>query len=110
MYPIQCHAGYYIPIKAGKFEIVGFEALASDTTAAATIKLIDDETIKTGAKVGNVLSSSYDLQPGLLYDKAIANGGALMGRQFSEPIKVRHGLSAVNTTNCVAGNIIVWVK
>lgn len=110
MYPIQCYAGYYVPVKAGKFEIVGFEAVVNTLTSAATINFVDDEGIKPWDKFGRLLSSSQTLQPPILTDKTSASGGTLLGRQFAEPVKVRHGLSAMTTDNCIPGQIIVWVK
>jgi len=109
MYPIQCHAGFYVPVKAGKMEVVGFQAVVNDLTAEASIKLVDDREIKTSDKFGRFLPSDYDQQPAILHDKT-GVGGSIIGQDTEPGIKIRKGLSAVTCDNLIPGQIIVWVR
>ncbi|MHA1962874.1 MAG: hypothetical protein ACW99U_22015, partial [Candidatus Thorarchaeota archaeon] len=73
-----------------------------------SIKIADDKGIKADDKLGRILSADYDLQPAILHDKTTA-GGAIIGQDIEPPVKIRNGLSAIDTTNLTPGQIIVWV-
>lgn len=110
MYPLQCAGGFPLPIKAGKLEIYGVSAVVSDTTAASRLTLIDDRNLPEGAVVGRVLGSDYDDDKGIIDIKGIASADGVLEQIFPEPLKLRHGLSSVNSSNLVAGTIKVYVR
>jgi len=107
MYPIQCCAGYSIPAKAGKFEILGMVAVANDITASSRFAIVDDENI-TG-KQGFVLDSLTNKKRILGDIKGIASSDGTLGIIFPEAIKTRNGTS-VYMENVVAGSLIVYTR
>lgn len=107
-YPLQCYAGLPMPLKAGKFEVVGYSAAPSAVGTAVEIALIDDETIKAGDSFGKLCAdmATYPTTV-IVWDKVAA--GYTASRDFSEPIKLRHGLS-VYTSNVQGGSLCVYVR
>lgn len=110
MYPLQCYAGYFVPIKEGRLEIIGVQTVVSTTSSASRIVFTDDKDIKDRDKFGKIKPSNYDKQKGIIDVKGIANIDAILEQFFPNPLKTRFGLSAVETTNIVPGTIKVYVK
>jgi len=107
MYPIQCYAGYSIPVKAGKFEVVGMTAVVTDITATSRFAIVDDENI-TGTQ-GFVLNSLTNKKRILADLQGIASSDGTLGIIFPEPMKTRNGLS-VYMENVVAGSLTVYIR
>jgi hypothetical protein len=105
MYPIQCAAGFSIPLKGGRFSIVGINATIKDPTAVARIAIVDDPNIK--ATQGYCLDNLDNTINVLCDFKSVANTVGNIGEVFAEPIKTRYGTSAF-FTNLVAGSVCVY--
>lgn len=102
MYPILCPGGYGVPWKLGKFEIVHIEAPGSDTNASSRLTFLDDTEAMVTTKVS---------KHRLIYDqKRVAACHANIGGELKEPIKIRNGLSLLNSTNLEPGHIFVYVR
>jgi len=112
MYIMQCPAGYAIPLKAGRYEIVGIKSTVNSTSSASRLILCDDKNISDGDKWGNFIDGTtpYDNANIFVDLKGIANLDANLEVLFPEPIKLRHGISAIVTTNLIAGSIMVYVR
>lgn len=105
MYPLQCYAGYPMPIKAGKFEILGVIATVSSATLESQLTLVDNAQAKV---VGPTYEAAYE--PRIIDFKANAGETGTIGGMFTEPMKTRGGLSAVKATNLVGGSVKVYVR
>ena len=57
MYTLQCHAGFNVPARAGKFDIVGFTCTVEDETADAYCAIIDDPAIDPNGKAGLLIDN-----------------------------------------------------
>jgi hypothetical protein len=110
MYPLTCEGGYPIPVKRGTFEICLIRATIKDTTRDARLILIDDLGIEPDDNNGRILASSSQQATRLCDEKTTGNTGSRLEVRLYEPIKVRRGLSVVNTTNLQAGSIFVFIK
>ena len=110
MYPMECKGGFFVPIREGKFEVIGFQAVVSDTAAASQVTLIDDKEIAVGAKFGRILSDTYDVQTGFVDIKGLANTDGNLEQFFPSPLKLRRGVSAVKTSNVVPGTLKLYVR
>ena len=112
MYILQCAGGHAVPLKGGKFEVIGVHAKVNDPTAASRLTLIDDLDIpqaKDDANLGRVLAD--DNQKVVLCDcHGLANADAEIGIIFAEPIKIRKALSVINATNLKGGRVCVHVR
>jgi len=108
MYPIQCAGGFSIPLKAGKFRIMGIKATISDPTAVARIMLVDDPDISKNQSSQGYLISSASNQRRILADiKSVASTVGCLEADFPSPIKTRHGTSAY-FTNVLPGSVCVY--
>ena len=104
MYPIQCHGGYSLPIKAGKFEVLGVQIPASSTAVATRITLRDSAASKVVTDAPESGSVIFDGQ-------GIANGDGAISVMFAEPIKVRNGVTVDdNFSNGTAGKNCVYIR
>jgi len=115
MYPLTCHAGYPMPVKAGKFEVWGFQATVRETGSDSQVTLVDDKNItvdNNNTKWGNLLTSTEAAErPTHILEKkgyCIFNNGTLE-YMLSEPIKTRKGIS-VYLTNINPGTLKVFVS
>lgn len=114
MYPLQCYAGIPMPVKSGKFQIVGYKAAVETTTSASQLVLVDDEDIiptdKFGKLIGNVADiNSGDKKTVIVNKKGIASVDGMLEEFFPEPIKTRYGIS-VHAENIVGGSLCVYVR
>lgn len=110
MYPLTCHAGFPMPVKAGKFEITGFSLAAEDTSLSIEVLLVDDVNILPTDKFGKLLTSFDENKVVLCHRKGIATYGVQIDTfEFSEPIKTRHGLS-IRAENVLTGSLCVYVR
>jgi hypothetical protein len=107
MYPIQCHAGFSMPLRAGRFEITGFCATVNDTTAASQIAIVDDSTINQASGFGNLLDSIDDRENILINMKGLASIDTTLSYEFAEPVKTRYGIS-LYTSNLKPGSICIY--
>lgn len=109
MYPLTCHGGYPMPIRAGRFEIVQINATVDDLSVDSRLRLIDDGGI-TDDKFGRILADGIDQDTGICDLKGIANTVGDLRIQFKEPIKVRDGISISYATNILPGSIFVYTR
>ena len=109
MRPIQCLGKFAMPIKAGKFDILGMEATVSDTALASRFAIVDDESIKPTDNNGVILNSLLYKRDVLADVKGVASVDSTIGFMFPEPIKTRHGISLYHE-NLVAGSVIVYTR
>uniref|UniRef100_A0A6H1ZWD3 Uncharacterized protein n=1 Tax=viral metagenome TaxID=1070528 RepID=A0A6H1ZWD3_9ZZZZ len=111
MYPIQCYAGFAMPIKKGKFEIYGFSATVSDPTVDSRLVIVDDTTIADTDVLGKVLIlADINSQKVILVNKkGIANVDPYLAEGFSEPIKTRNGTSVL-ARNLIGGSVCLYVR
>lgn len=102
-YPITCAGGYPVPIKAGKMEVTGVLATADSTAAASRLTLVDDDAY-------SALTDDSDAKPVLADLKGIANSDGNISVFFSEPIKVRKGVTVCNASNLLGGRVFVYIR
>jgi hypothetical protein len=109
MYPMQCLAGFPMPLLAGKYEVYGFSCSVTTSASTSQIAFLDDETIKADDKFGKLipLTDIYNGKVLLIDIKNIASLDKNISYEFAEPIKVRHGLSMA-ADNIVGGSICVY--
>ena len=112
MYVMQCQGGFNVPIRAGKFEICGIKATVETTSAAARLILADDTGIDTDDKFGRILpqATPYDYKVIFCDVKGLADVDGNLEVLFPEIFKTRNGISAIDTTNIVAGSLMVYVR
>ena len=109
MYPLLCTAGFPMPLKAGKFEIVGYSVAAIDPAVAIEVAIYDDRGI-TSDLFGRILPNSDDYKNKIVHRKGIATYGVQIDSQaMTEPIKTRYGISAY-TSNVLGGSFCVYVR
>ena len=103
MYPLQCTAGYPMPIKAGKFEIcaIGMKMTAHGT--AFELALWD-----TG--VDTVIDEDNPPIDARRVFHLFGKDDAADFYSLPEPLKVRKGLSIGTISNIDAGQIYVYVR
>jgi len=111
-YPIQCTAGFPMPLVVGKYEILGFVAEISDTTADAQIAIYDDRTIKTEDAFGKLIAvadiyHTKTLLVDLKSDGAASGASGYLEYDFPEPVKIRNGLS-IAADNIKGGSLCVY--
>jgi len=109
MYPLQCKAGYFMPIYRGKFQIVQFEATVKDPTDDARLTLVDDNGM-THVRHGRILPASQDTQEGFIDIKGVGGQNGNLSQTFNGSITTRDGISAMRTTNIQAGTLKVFVR
>lgn len=108
-YPMQCYAGFPMPLHVGKYEILGLSATAETTSGAAQLTLFDDRTIKPDDPFGKLVAVGdiYNTRDMLVDIKVIAALDDHISYMFDEPIKTRHGLSLA-ANNIKGGSICVY--
>ncbi len=109
MYPITCKAGFSIPAKAGKFDVLGYSVRINDETADSEFALVDDSNIIQGNDSGYVLGSLTNQKTIIAHVAGLANLDSVLAVMFPEPIKTRYGLSIL-ATNLLPGSIIVYMR
>lgn len=109
MYPITCKAGFSIPAKAGKFDVLGYSVRINDETADSEFALVDDSNITLGHDTGFVIGSLTNQKTIIAHVAGLANLDSVLAVMFPEPIKTRHGLS-VFATNVLPGSVIVYTR
>jgi hypothetical protein len=116
-YVAQCLAGFAMPLRAGKFDVIGVRATISDTSKAARLTLFDDSTLDSlnkGDRYGKGYSGTDPVaKPATLFDMyaaASALDGILRIDFTDEPITVRNGISATNAYNLVGGSVCLYIK
>jgi len=110
-YPLTCRAHYPMPIKPGKNKIVKIIAAIKDRSANSRLILIDDHTIVQGAQQGTVRHEKTSAYTQLIDLKGV--GGQGMGyltAEFPGGLKLRDGVTVVDTTNMQPGGIAVYVE
>ena len=109
-YPITCKGGYPMPIRPGKFKIKRILAAVSDRTANSRLILIDDHTLTSSDNQGTVRSTKTSSYTQIIDMKGV--GGQGMGYLDSGEInlKLRDGLTVVDTTNLQPGGICIYVE
>lgn len=111
MYPLTCRGGFPMPVKAGRFEVVGVRATVNTTTADSRLRLIDDPNIKEGEPFGKILTDSYTGAGTQIADvKGIGGTDANLEVLFPEPMKLRNGVSITHCDNLVTGSIALYVR
>jgi hypothetical protein len=125
VYPLQCHAGYNVPARSGKFDIVGFTVTAEDATSDMEVVIIDDENIDQSGKPGLIIPLA-DVNPPTEVKHIIAREKLYAGdwvvkagdagaynatiKWFpSESIKTRYGTSLA-FTNIKQGSFCLYVR
>jgi hypothetical protein len=109
MYPLLCTAGYPMPLKAGKFEIVGWSVAARNPAVAIEVAIYDDRGI-TSDTFGRILPNPEDYKAKLIHRKGITTYGVQIDSPvMTESIKTRYGIS-VHTSNVEGGSFCVYVK
>lgn len=110
MYAVQCHAGFFVPVKAGRLEVFGFSGMVKDPTAPSRVTIIDDKTIRPEATLGKIYNSNYTDQFGIIDFKGVASETGMVEQIFPEPLKLRYGASAVASNNMIAGTLKLYVR
>lgn len=110
MYPITCAGGFNVPARGGKFEIVGFNAVPNDTTAAMEIAIIDDVTLLSGATVGKIYANldAPTERKNIIVHKYVAAATEIEW-VAPEPVKIRHGISLF-FDNVKQGSFCVYMR
>ena len=99
-----------MPVRAGKFEIVGFSVAAASSALSIEVQVVDDINIKSSDDFGNLLPTAENNKTVLFHRKGIATySGQIDAMTFTEPIKTRHGIS-VYTDNIVPGSFCLYVR
>ena len=110
-YPMQCAAGFPMPLFAGNFEITGFTATVETATLDSQISIIDDRTIKSNDVFGKLvaIADSYNTKTLLidLKNTGVAGGEGNLTYEFAEPIKTRNGIS-IAAQNIKGGSICLY--
>jgi hypothetical protein len=110
MYPLTCRGGFPMPIKAGRFEVIGFRATVKTTTSDSRVRIIDDPRIVEGDNWGYLLPASYTGKETPLADvKGMADIDSNLEVLFPEPVKTRWGIS-VYADNIEAGSLELYVR
>jgi len=91
-----------MPVKAGKFEVFGVRATVNKLDAASRLTIYD------GA--GKIVDDDNTVKPIICDIIGVATADAYLVESFSEPIKVRDGISVSNAENLVGGRTIVFVR
>jgi len=112
MYPNTCYAGYPMPLRTGKFELMGYSAAPSAVGTAMEVAIIDDRNIgdkKWGSLITTMESTgTQNTKTVVAWDK-IAAGYTVYASMFPEPLKVRHGIS-VYCSNVKAGSFCLYIR
>jgi len=102
MYHVTCAGGYALPIKEGRFEILGLSCPVNDPTAVSQITLVDGDDFKP------VTDSAYNKT--VIEKKGVASVDGTLEAWFPEAIKLRKGLTIAVATNLKAGKMMVYAR
>jgi hypothetical protein len=102
MYHVTCAGGYALPIKTGRFEVLGYSCPVNDPTAVSQITLIDGDDFKP------VTDSSENRT--FVEKKGVANVNGNLEAWFPEPIKLRKGITLAVATNLKVGKMMVYAR
>lgn len=103
MYPLQCSAGYPMPVKDGKFEI--FAVGVKYTTAGSEYELA---LWDTGANA--IIDQDNPPGDARRIFHFFGKDDASPYFPFPEPLKTRKGISIGTISNIDAGQIYVYVR
>lgn len=103
MYFIECPGKFFLPIRRGKFEILGMQATVDDVTAVSRVVLIDSDSF-------DVKGSTFDVRKGIIDVKGLPNQKGVLEQIFPGSLKTIQGLTVVQSNNVVAGTIKVFIK
>ena len=103
MYPLHCHAGFAMPIKAGKFSICAISAKPETLTDTLELQLWDTEA----ETVVNPDDPPVGAKRLMHFE---ADDAASLFISFPEPIKTRHGISIGSAANIDGGTLYVYVR
>ena len=108
-YPMQCYAGFPMPLLTGKFEITGFCCSVETTASTSQIAIFDDPTIKSGDNFGKLIpvADIYHTKVLLCDIKNVASLDKAVQYEFPEPVKIRHGISLA-ADNIVGGSLCLY--
>ena len=113
MYPLVCHAGFNVPARSGKFEIVGFTVTVEDTTVDSYFAIIDDPDIDQSGKAGLIIAS---VEPPTEEKNILVNkkgDGSAYDATLEwfppKPVKTRYGTSLC-FTNIKQGSVCLYVS
>ena len=110
-YPLTCRAHYPMPIKPGKNKIVKIIAAIADRASNSRLILIDDHTLLKGALQGTVKSEKTTEHTQIVDLKGVGGQGAgYLEADFPGGLKLRDGVTVVDTTNLQAGGIAIYVE
>jgi hypothetical protein len=111
MYVAQCHAGFPMPLKAGKQEVYGVRATLQDATAAARLTLVDDYSLADDAKFGALYSTTAVADKPCMFvdERTIANTVGSIDVMFPEAIKLRRGVSMA-ASNLKGGTVTLLIR
>ena len=109
-YPITCAGGFFVPIRNSGLRVLGCMATVNDTTANSRVVLIDDPGIALGAKWGRILPTTHDNRKGFIDVKGLGGVDANLFQILPDSLKIRHGISAVETSNIIAGTLKIFVE
>jgi hypothetical protein len=99
-----------MPVKVGKMEIWGMKATVKNTANDARVRIYDDRAVNPGDNFGRILPDTFDGTTEIFDVKGLGNGNGNLEQSFSEPIKIRNGLSVSISDNIVAGSLAVFVR
>lgn len=112
-YPLTCIAGFNVPARSGKFEIVGFTATVADSAVDSQVAIIDDPAINQDSKAGFIIPS---IEPPTTQKNILCNvkgDGSAYDSVLEwipfEPIKTRYGISLC-FTNIAQGSLCLYVR
>ncbi len=108
MYPIQCMAGFAMPIKVGRFRVTGLIAAVNDPTENSQIAIVDDSTLNENSTLGRVLTDTQlsEAQVVLANVKGLANVDSVLVVDIPE-VFTRHGIS-VAAKNLKGGSVCLF--
>lgn len=113
MYPLQCHAGFNVPARAGKFEIVAVAVTVQDPTLDSYFAIIDDPNIDPTGKAGLLIDSVEPPNENKFMLVNIKGDGSAYDTMLEwhppEGIKTRYGTSLC-FTNVKQGSVCVYVR
>ena len=103
MYPLQCTAGYAMPIKTGKFEIVAIGAKLATVGTDSELSIWD-------TSAGTVIDEDAPSGDAKRIFHINDTGDSAFFFALPEPIKSRGGISIGTITNISPGQLYVYVR
>jgi len=109
MRPLQCHAGFPVPLGVGKYEVCGIHAVVETPSAASRITIIDDNDLPRNAVQGRILADDNQKVP-IIDIKGIADADGQLTEYFYEPVKFNYGASVINASNLKGGRVMLFIR